>query len=654
MQTAIRAALPFLMALALTACGGGGGSAGVSNSSGNSSGTGGTGGTSTSSDGSWLSFTPNPIALSGYEGESIPFKVTATSSRTFAKPFNIAIVDTSGTITTDVQISALNEMSYQASLSTSPKLPAGVTQVNLEVRLCEDAPLTCSKPLPGSPWKLPLKVDVKSATEAAKRMSLSVQSLDVVANRGSSAVVQFDGTFNGNLSGQPAYLGVFDKGNLVTAQVAGSPENFKVTLTTAATLKAGEYTTNLELRLCRDSASVCSSPVSGSPWAIPLKLTVKNPVGLTPLSSVPGVDAWSNYQGSASHTGFVDASFDVSNFSARFSLPANGSPQSRSTAAVDNGNVFMAYSEIFAPATQGEAELRSIKETDGTIAWRASLGTVESVNPPAVGNGFVYVTTTTSQRDTLWVFNQQDGSLASKTSRGMSSAGYYSSTVFGSNVYSLGKPYYGYDVRKFSSASLMDLWTQRIPSSYFQDNPYSPAVDARNIYIYANGKLAALDIGSGLLNWETADVDDVSTGAKSVALSGNTAIVMGERIAAFDLYNYQHIRLWSVENKFAGALAIGNDMVYAVSGTSGALEARSIADGKLQWTSESMSLGGFKSLVVTRNLAFVSGTTKTQAIDLATRKVVWTYARGGELSVSSNGVLYILEPNGYLSAINLQ
>lgn len=651
MHPVIRASAPLLMALALAACGGGGGNSGATGSAGSSSGA---GGNSTNPDGNWLSFTPNPIEVSGYMGESIPFKFTATSSRTFTKPFNVAIVDTSGTITTDVQIAALNEMTYQASLSTSSKLPAGLTQVNLEVRLCEDAPLTCSKPLPGSPWKVPLKVDVKPASEAAKRMVLSAQALDAVANRGASAVIQFDGSFKGSLGGQPGNIGVIDKGNLVTAQVTGSPENFKVTLTSSPALKAGTYTTNLELRLCRDSVSICSSPVSGSPWTIPLKLTVTNPTGLTPLTMVPGVGAWSNYQGSASHTGFVDANFDVSNFSARFSIPANGSTQGRSTAAVDNGKVFMVYSEIFAPATQGEAELRGIKEADGSIAWRASLGTVESVNPPAVGNGFVYVTTTAAQRDTLWVFNQLDGSLASKTNRGMSSAGSYSPTVFGSDVYSLGKPYYGYDVRKFSSASMMDLWTQRIPASYFQDNPYSPAVDARNIYIYANGKLGALDVGSGLLNWETADVDDVSAGVKSVALSGNVAIVMGGRIAAFDTYNYQHLRLWSVENNFTGTLAVGNDTVYAVNGSSGALEARSLSDGKLQWTSESMSLGGFKSLVVARNLAFVSGPTKTQAIDLATRKIAWTYARGGELSISSNGVLYILEANGYLSAINLQ
>ena len=84
------------------------------------------------------------------------------------------------------------------------------------------------------------------------------------------------------------------------------------------------------------------------------------------------------------------------------------------------------------------------------------------------------------------------------------------------------------------------------------------------------------------------------------------------------------------------------------------LEARALADGKLQWTSENLGEGGFQSVLVTRNLAFVSNANKTVALDLATQKVVWNYPRGGSLAISSNGVLYILTNVGHLSAINLK
>lgn len=634
------------MALALAACGGG---------SSNSSNTGSTGNTGTSGtiptkpDGSWLSFSPNPVAVSGYEGQSLPFSITATSTRTFTNPFNLAVVDSSGTITSDVQVSALSDLKYMAALRTSSKLSAGIHQANLEVRLCEDSPVTCAKPLPGSPWIVPLTVNLKSASEAAQRLVLSVPSLQANSKAGEQAVVNFDGVFKGDLVGQTFQVGIVDPAGLSNSTITNSSQGFTATLKTSTSLQPGEYTSNLEVRLCSDDPRTCRAPLPGSPWLVPFKLTVTKPIGLTPLKQLAGVGAWSTYQGNVSHTGYVDASFDVSQFSARFNIPANGTAQKISTAAIDSGRVFMAYME------QGQAELRGIKEADGAIAWRASLGTVDSINPPAVGNGYVFVTTTTAGLDTLWVFSQLDGSLAYKTGAGnVNSAGSRAPTVIGADVYSWGRPYYGVAVRKFSSEKLMYLWTNRVDEGYADYNPNQPAADSNYLYVYANGKLFGLSIGGGYLIWSAADTDDVTGAVKSVALSGNTAIVMGERIAAFDTFGNPHTRLWSVENKFTGALAVGNNMVYAVSAASGALEARSVADGKLQWTSESMSLGGFKSLVATRNLVFVSGATKTQAIDLATHKVVWTYDRGGELSISSNGVLYILEASGYLSAVNLQ
>jgi hypothetical protein len=57
--------------------------------------------------------------------------------------------------------------------------------------------------------------------------------------------------------------------------------------------------------------------------------------------------------------------------------------------------------------------------------------------------------------------------------------------------------------------------------------------------------------------------------------------------------------------------------------------------------------------LVTNNLAFVSSMKFTYAIDLSTRKVVWTYPLGGMLALSNRGVLYIQAYN-QLVAINLQ
>jgi hypothetical protein len=63
-------------------------------------------------------------------------------------------------------------------------------------------------------------------------------------------------------------------------------------------------------------------------------------------------------------------------------------------------------------------------------------------------------------------------------------------------------------------------------------------------------------------------------------------------------------------------------------------------------------------ILATRNLLFVSGDPQagagTVAIDIATRKVVWSCPEGGWLSLSPNGVLYITPPSGGITAVNLQ
>jgi hypothetical protein len=645
MHPAIRATAPLLMALALAACGGGGGSPGATGSSGttgspgSSSGTGGT----TNAEGAWLSFTPNPIEVSGYEGESVPFKITATSSRTFTKPFNVAIVDTSGTITTDVQISAQNEMTYVANLRTSAMLPAGTTQAKLEVRLCEDAPLTCAKPLPGSPWLVPLKVNVKSSAEAAKRIVLSAQSLQAEVYSGEKAMLSLDGTFTGDLLGQGFLVGIVDRGNLSTATVIPSSQGFRASLSTSASLQPGEYASNLEVRLCRDNPAVCSIPAPGSPVIVPLKISVKNSVNLTPLAAVPGLGSWSTYQGNAAHTGNADASFDVARFTRRFNIPATSTfVREFNTVAVDNGKVFV----VTGGATSNPSELLAIREADGKVEWRGSLGNIERANSPAVGNGQVYVTST-GLDSFMWFFDQ-GGALLSKTTMVSQSFKYRAPTVLGDDLYSLDGLHNG--ITKFYAPAKTKTWSVYMP----QADGYTVAVDAEFVYGYAGGTFSAMRVSDGVQTWAVGDADNpfpAFTG-NTPALAGKLGIILeGGRLMAFDR---TPTRTWSVANGFVGQPAVGNGLVYALAANGNVLEARTSADGKLQWTSESLGASDFREVIVTRNLAFVSGATRTLAIDLATHKIVWTYPRGGSLAISSNGVLYILGNTGALDAINLQ
>lgn len=124
-------------------------------------------------EGTWLSFSPPVLRQQQYEGESLPMVVTGTSRRTFSAPFNIRIVDGGGLITTQVGLTTLSDLSYQATLWSNPGLSVGLHQSQLQIHLCEDDPSICAVPFPGSPWHLPLSIEVKPLSQARAVPGLS-------------------------------------------------------------------------------------------------------------------------------------------------------------------------------------------------------------------------------------------------------------------------------------------------------------------------------------------------------------------------------------------------------------------------------------------------------------------------------------------------
>jgi len=127
----------------------------------------GSGGGSTAanqSDKSWLQLTPSMVDLSVVEGIPQKFTVAAKSSKTIPQTFNVGIVDKAGVIEPAVDINVKNPYEYSATIKVASTLKPGSYSTRLEVRLCEDDPKICAKPIEGSPWYVPLAVVVKSAT----------------------------------------------------------------------------------------------------------------------------------------------------------------------------------------------------------------------------------------------------------------------------------------------------------------------------------------------------------------------------------------------------------------------------------------------------------------------------------------------------------
>lgn len=501
--------------LALSACGGGGSSAPAQDP-----------------NRVVLEITPSSPSLTVYEGETQHFSLSAKSAKNIEKAFNVALVDSVGLVSTDVKFVPVSQLEYRADLQTSTVLSVGVHTSTLELRLCEDDPQVCKQPLPGSPWKIPLTVTVKSGSN------------------------------------------------------------------------------------------------------------------LSALSVLPQVPNWSTYQGNAAHTGHVAASFDINNFTRRWQLPASNQSGEMSAVTHDGGKVFLVSSQ----SGNSNALLRAISEDSGQELWHVDLGPLHHVNPPAAANGKVFVTSTGHGDTYYWVFSQASGELLSKQSMASQWENYLAPTIYDGAVYS-DSGYYG-GMIKFDAASHTRLWASTALPQY---DGWTPAVDASYAYVYMSGSVYALRAGDGGTAFSIVDPDNSwsgYTGATVVLSDKNTVFVTnGGRLMAFDLAGRN--RAWSANGSARGQPAYAHEVVYVLNANGTVLEAHAGATGALLWTSNSLS-GSFSRLVLSDNLAFLSSDESTVAIDLATHKTVWQYPLGGELSISNRGVLYIGSAGGKLSAVNLR
>lgn len=640
-------------ALLLAACGGGGG--------------GGTGGSS--SDGStgdqgWLSFTPNPVTVNAVQGQSTPFTVSAHANKTISQNFNIGIIEATGLVTTQVDLSG-GGYDYTATLHVSPALTVGTRTGTLLVKLCEDDPTVCNKPLSGSPWRIPLTVNVTASGSAPTTPTTPTNPTNPTTpvtppapvglqfdksayaysfTQGEPFSFSFNSTASRTLLGE-AQVGVFEKTGLLsggggTLNSTGD-KTYAIDLPLNGNLAVGQYSSTLEVRVCQDDPSICSKPVSGSPWKIPLTLAVTSPTNLKPLSALPGVPSWGTHQGNAAHTGAIDAVVTPANFTRRFNVTNAG--QTGFTIATD-GNMFY----VVAGDRFGKWTVKAISEDTSAEVWHVDLGTLSRVNPPAAANGKVYVTSTGHEDSYLWIFDQRDGKLLAKQAMSSQWENYLAPTIYGGNVYS-DYGYYG-GMAKYDGVSAAPQWQVGLA----QFDGWTPAVDSQFAYTYVNGTFHALNAATGVVAYTVVDPryswHGWSADGSVVLGSGMLFAVDGGRLSAMNL-GTRAITWYLQGNGVTGQPALGAKALYVLHANGTVLEAHDPVTGTQQWVA---TLNGtYRNLIVTTNLAFVSNETTTLAIDLATQKTVWTYPLGGTLAISNRGVLYITAPNK-IAAINLQ
>lgn len=634
----------WLLACVLTACGGGG----SGNGSGSGVSPGATSPPANSADGGWLTFNPAAPTVTQYEGESATLSVKGTASRMFAQNFNVGIIDANGVITTQVSTQAESQMAYVFNMHTAATLAPGTHNTSLEVRVCEDSPLTCARPFPGSPWHVPLTVQVKSKAQAAARLTLPVPEISLTTYPGDELKFNIVAELNNELLSSSAHIGIFDPANLTITPAdrsiyspAGGHIVFELQTALGQNSSLGKHSSNLELRMCLDDVRTCRQPVAGSPWIVPLTVNVASPTNLTSLTSIDGLGAWSTFQGNAAHTAYVAASFDPAAFTrrwrhARDSVGTNG----YGTTAIDNGKVF-----IVQAIDNYASKLIALSEDTGSIVWKTDLGGDGYLGSPAASNGRVYVA-----GNRLRSIDQSTGKLVNQDEISSQSFRAKAPTVLGGNAYVING--YSGGLAKFSDTEGKFSWQTSMTVS----DGWNPATDGTYVYTYStpDNVFNALNAADGSRAYTIGPDFPYSTSftASLVLLTdAKQAIVAFGPMMAFDLATRK--LAWSIGGSYDGAAAYGNGTIYALANNGQKLEARASTNGSLLWSIPTDGYG-YANIIVTKNLAFVSSPTSTLAIDVATHKVVWTFPRGGALAISQRGVLYIQSAGNGLDAINLR
>lgn len=449
-----------------------------------------------------------------------------------------------------------------------------------------------------------------------------------------------------------------------------------LTFKTVPGLAPGEYAGKIELSLPA-TAGLYKTESMG------YKVTVAPLAGsMGALQALSGVGDWEGVNGNAAHTGLVPVTLDSRRFTRRWTWLGASSPRAVTSSPVVTANGLVYISQQSAVPVEGSSKyvttstVTALNESDSQARWTQSVTPDGYLGAPAVSGGKLAM----AGSDSVYVFDALAGgvpaSVRPPNTNGMLLGVSLSTapTFFGGNVYVGGNN----DVQVIGAAT-QTLWSASLGLPKLGNvDEWAPAVSADTVYSHAAGTLMALNIADGATRFSVAVPGQVLGGFNKNSLrqapvlaDAGSVLVLNQRPVAGEAADNslslvdvgsRAVR-WAVKGQFSTQPVVARGIVYVGNQASKALEARQLGDGALLWSwpldvVRDPYFGG--DVIVTDNLLFVGGSNTTYAIDLASRKTVWTYRMGGNLALSRHGVLYIRQSTNLpdsrmvLTAINLQ
>jgi len=364
-----------------------------------------------------------------------------------------------------------------------------------------------------------------------------------------------------------------------------------------------------------------------------------------PLADWSAAVEWTTYQGNASHTGYNPVSMDTHAFQELWTKSVSSAALNPVTAG--QGQVFVTTNAYF-----GIQQAKSLDARTGAELWSRDFGAIHSVDPPAYANGTVYLQTGGHGDSFLYALDAATGSVRFRAAYLNQWSRYVAPVIVGSTVYVAGG-YYG-GMYAFSATDLSPRWF----ASLNQYDQFTPAVKDTFVYAYTGSyqpKLTVTSANTGAIAYEIADPGFVWDGwsmnaAPTLGGASNVLATNGGRLLSFSLAS-RSIG-YAIAGSFRGQATVANGVVFVANGAR--VEARTESDGSLQWSWAPPEGQPTGPMIATKNLLLVSTAANTYAVDLASHAQAWTYPAGGQLALSAQGVLFIAQSSGKLTAVAMR
>lgn len=360
---------------------------------------------------------------------------------------------------------------------------------------------------------------------------------------------------------------------------------------------------------------------------------------------------WETFQRDATHTGYVPASFNPDLFTEKWQWQrAEGAITSVATAP---GYVVVSDAEDHASPA-----LRVLREVNGAPVWQQTFQNYFALNSPAAANGMVYVTTTGHENTFLWAFAVEDGTPVFQAAFQAQWSHLLAPTVSGMRVFTNGG-YYDGSVYAFDATAGDEYWS----ISSGDDNMSTPAVDETRVFHYDGAalKVYGVETGEELASIFDPYLPDSGYSYHSAPMLGKPDSVTAFSGSAYSglassrsepsetryLLNFsidQSRARWRSSRRYVTQPAVAKGVIYAGSNNPKSFDAIDETTGRVlwSWVPDPGDLSFHRNVVVTDNLVFVSTNRALYALDLATRKPVWSYPFPGMLAISGSGTLYIV------------